>query len=183
MKPVHSLLLCLLFTTLTICSFAQGDIFMRLEGGGVQGESTVTNYVGWTEVNSFNGGSTAAVSTGGGGGGAAPAVTKCFTVSILQDKASYHLKRKMYLGSPLINVQLDFLRQNGAGGAIVYYRLFMENVYVTAIEEAVTDDAGILMNISFTPQRFRYSYFFQNPNGSPAPPSIFGWDTFQNTTW
>ena len=89
----------------------------------------------------------------------------------------------MFLGGFLLSVQLDFVKMNGPSTSVVYYRVLLEDVYVTAIEEAATDGELVRMNVSFTPARFRYTYFTQNPNGSQGTPVVFGWNMATQQTW
>jgi type VI secretion system Hcp family effector len=185
MTPVRSFLLGLCFSLCALTSSAQGPIYMQVTGSGApQGEVTQTGFIGWTEINDFNAGATLEVSlVGGGGGGAGIPATKCFTISMLQDKASYYLKRQLYTGIPLTRVELVFQQTNGGGTLSTYYKVLMENVYVTAIEEAGNQDGRSLMNVSFTPSRFKYTYTPLSAGGNPGTPVVFGWDVAQNVQW
>jgi type VI protein secretion system component Hcp len=184
MKLVRCFLFVLCIFAGAMHSSAQSQIYMRLNDGSVVGESTAQGFAGWTYINAFNAGSTSEVLIGaGGGGGMSPAVTKCFTVSMIQDKAAYFLKSKMYTGSPLTHVQFDFTKSGGNGTVITYYRVLLEDVYVSAIEEATTEGSIVTMNVSFTPQKFRYTYWPQNSAGTVGTPVIFGWDLNVNKSW
>ena len=186
MKPVRSFLLGLCFTLCGLTSSAQyQNMFMQItDPGAPLGEVFETGHVGWTNFLAYNAGSTSAVTLGGGGGGnVGMAATKCFTVSMNQDRMAHYLKRKMYTGTNIQRVTLDFIRVDGTGPGYMHYKVVMENVYVTAIEEG---DSGpiITMNISFTPSRFRYTYTPRDGSGGTAnTPVSFGWDVVQNIAW
>ena len=161
------------------------NIFIKVvdNGSQVPGEAVTQGYANWSEVTGFNGGSTAEPLTSGPGGVSRPE-TKCFTVSMLQDKMAYALKRAMYMGKSLTSIQLDFTRMGAAGSPAVYYRLYMEDVSVTLLEEAAVEDNRSQMNIAFVPTRFRYTYWQQLPNGTMTnTPVIFGWNTTSNQPW
>jgi type VI protein secretion system component Hcp len=147
--------------------------------GGVTSPATFAN---WTEIAAFNAGSTAQSSVGGGGG-TGMASPKCFTISMQQDKMAYYLKKEMFIADALASIQVDFARFY-AGTPLVYYRVQMENVYVTAIEEASVAGDPVTMNVSFVPEKFRYTYWPTNANGSlSTTPVIFGWNVSTMQQW
>lgn len=174
MKPNRfSLLLIYLFAG---ALSASAQSYMKvMDPNQINGESRNSAFINWTAISGFNGGSAVE--------GSDPTVTKCFTISMRQDKMAYYLKKEMYTGSSLTSVQLDFVKDVGLPSPATYYRLLMENVYVTAIEEALDDDGSIIMNVSFTPQRFRYTHWPQNPNGGLGTPVTFGWDVSTQQQW
>ena len=184
MKLKHSIVL-LFVVFFTAISSASAQIVMKImDPTQVNGESTLQGYANWTELSAFNGGSSSTVPVAGPGGGAGPAVTKCFTVSMREDRTTYYLKKEMYTGSFLTSVQIDFLKNTGQPNPQPYYRLLMERVYVTFIEEAADDGSSMVtLNVSFTPERFRYTYWPQLPNGTLGTPVVFGWDTTINQSW
>lgn len=148
----------------------------------IEGESFVTQFSKWTELAAFNGGSEAEPPAAFGG---APGElsTKCFTISMRQDKSGYYLKKKMYARSTLASIQIDVTKNTGSANPETFYRLLMENVYVTSIEEAVDEDGSTTMNVSFVPRRFRYTYWPQLNNGTLGTPVQFGWDNSTNKEW
>ncbi len=177
---------------LCLCLFAGNtghaqNMFMKImDPTQVPGECIQQGFQNWTEVLAFNAGSTSEItSTGGGPGGPAPGrpVTKCFTISMRQDKAAYYLKKEMYNGSTITSIQFDFVKTNGSGAPETYYRVLLDNVLVSAIEEAGNEDGSSTMNVSFVPRKFRYTYWPQNSNGSLGTPVIFGWDNVANIPW
>lgn len=174
------LLLC--FVATSFAGAAQSNIYMRvLDPSQINGESVAAGFQNWTEITAFNAGATQPSNFTQGSG---KADSKCFTISMSQDKMAYYLKRKLFLGSLLTSIQLDFTRTNSTNPAFIYYRVQMENVYVTAIEEAqIQGNPLITMNVSFLPAKFRYTYTPQNPNGTAGTPTIFGWDVIMNAPW
>ena len=176
------LLLC--FVASSFAGAAQNYYLKVMDPTQINGESLASGYLNWTEINAFNAGSTLPNVSFTQGTGRPD--SKCFTISMYQDKMAYYLKRKLFLGATLTSIQLDFTRpSNISPTAFIYYRVQMENVYVTAIEEAtIQGNPYVTMNVSFVPARFRYTYFSQNPsNGTTAATTIFGWDVTTNTPW
>lgn len=175
------LLLC--FVATSFAGAAQSNIYMRvLDPSQINGESVAAGFQNWTEITAFNAGATQPSNFTQGSG---KADSKCFTISMSQDKMAYYLKRKLFLGATLTSIQLDFTRpSNTSPTAFIYYMVQMENVYVTAIEEAqIQGNPLITMNVSFLPAKFRYTYTPQNPNGTAGTPTIFGWDVIMNAPW
>ena len=175
------LLLC--FVATSFAGAAQSNIYMRvLDPSQINGESVAAGFQNWTEITAFNAGATQPSNFTQGSG---KADSKCFTISMSQDKMAYYLKRKLFLGATLTSIQLDFTRpSNTSPTAFIYYMVQMENVYVTAIEEAqIQGNPLITMNVSFLPARFRYTFFTQNSNGTTGPTTIFGWDVTANAPW
>ena len=179
----QALLLCLIMAA-AIPSFAQSIVMKVMDPNPIPGEVQLPNYENWTEVTAFNAGSTTEPPTWiGPGGGAGLPVTKCFTISMPQDKLAYYLKREMYTRSSLASVELNMLSPSGSPTTQAHYKVLLENVYVTLIEEAADDDGRIHMNVSFVPERFRYTYYPQSQTGTPNTPVIFGWNQRTNLNW
>ncbi|RYD93525.1 MAG: hypothetical protein EOP54_19030 [Sphingobacteriales bacterium] len=172
----------------SLCMFAayagkaQRTFMKVLDPNQINGESLQQGFQNWSEVTALNAGSTAELSATSNPTPARPE-TKCFTFSMRQDKTTYYFKKEMYIGSNLASIQFDVVKNTGSQAFETYYRVFMENAYVTAIEEAVSEDGATMVNISVVPRRFRYTYWPQNPNGSLGTPVVFGWDNGTNQSW
>ncbi len=184
MKFTRFSLLLLCFVASNFAGAAQTSIYMKvLDPNQINGESTAALFPNWTGIIAFNAGATFQPPGSFGGGATGPAVPKCFTISMPQDKMAYYLKRKQFFGTTLISLQMDFTKPS-AGNPVVYYRVQMENVYITAVEEAVTSaDGFVTVNVSFVPEKFRYTYWPQNANGTLGTPVIFGWNVTTNMIW
>lgn len=173
--------LCLL---LAAGASAQRVYMKVMDPAHVEGESFNQQFPRWTEIIAFNAGSVSEITTTGGGGQTiGRPETKCFTISMRQDKVAYYLKKEMYTGSNIASIQLDAVKTTGSPEPQTYYRLLMENVFVSAIEEATEEDGTSTMNVSFVPRRFRYTYWPQLINGNLGTPVIFGWDVATNQPW
>ena len=183
MKFTRFSLLLLCFVASSFAGAAQ-SIYMKVsDPSQINGESTASAFPNWTEITAFNAGATFQPPGSFGGGATGPAVPKCFTISMLQDKMAYYLKRKQFFGTTLASLQLDFTKSTQTA-SVIYYRVQMENVYITAVEEAAsTSNSGITINVSFVPEKFRYTYWPQNANGTLGTPVIFGWNVTTNQTW
>ena len=183
MKFTRFSLLLLCFVASSFAGAAQ-SIYMKVsDPSQINGESTAALFPNWTEITAFNAGATFQPPGSFGGGATGPAVPKCFTISMLQDKMAYYLKRKQFFGTTLASLQLDFTKSTQTA-SVIYYRVQMENVYITAVEEAAsTSNSGITINVSFVPEKFRYTYWPQNSAGALGTPVIFGWNVTTNQTW
>ncbi|RYF90177.1 MAG: hypothetical protein EOO03_04270 [Chitinophagaceae bacterium] len=169
---------------LSMNAISQNNFMKIMDPNQINGESRTTGFINWTEIMAFNGGSGFEIIMGGGGSAPGKAETKCFTVSLIQDKTTYWLKKEMYTGSSMTSVQFDFTKVTNQATKQTYYRLYMEDVMVSNIEEAVDEGGQSIINVSFVPAKFRYSYWAQLPNGSLEPtPVVFGWDVMANKIW
>lgn len=173
----------------SLCIFAANtgksqNIFMKvMDPAQIPGETFSQAFPNWSEVLAFNAGATAEISTGGGNPIPSRPETKCFTFSMRQDKATYYFKKEMYTSSNIASIQFDMVRTTNSPTPETYYRVFMENALVIAIEEAANEDGSTMVNISVVPRRFRYTYWPQNSNGTLGTPVIFGWDNVINQAW
>ncbi|RZM21455.1 MAG: hypothetical protein EOO88_33190, partial [Pedobacter sp.] len=131
----YALLLGLLLAA-AIPSMAQRIVMKVMDPSQIPGESVLQGFANWTELTAVNAGSTSEPPVWvGPGGSVGDAVTKCFTISMPQDRMAYYLKRKEYTRSGLVSIQIDVLKTTGATAPQTYYRILMENVFVTLIEE------------------------------------------------
>lgn len=179
----YALLLAILLAA-TVTTTAQRIVMKVMDPSQVPGEALMQGFTNWSEVLAVNAGaSSGAVSWGGPGGSVAPPTTKCFTISMMQDKMVYYLKREMYTGSTLTSVEINALKETGQPSPQSYYRVLMENVYVTMVEEALNEDGMSVVNISFVPERFRYTYYPQTQTGALGTPVVFGWNQRTNQIW
>ncbi len=184
MKLNRLVLLVGLNLAIAIPSFAQNIVMKVMDPNQIPGESLYQGFANWTELTAFNGGSSTELpSWSGPGGGAGIPTTKCFTISMVQDKMAYYLKKEMYTGSALTSIEINMLLQSGQGAQQAYYKVLLENVFVTMIEEAAGDDGRVYMNVSFMPERFRYTYYPQTSAGTLGTPVIFGWNQRTNQPW
>lgn len=157
------------------------DLFMKIqEPGAPPGESVAAAFPGWSEITDLNAGASAELPVGWNGGGAV--TTKCFTISMALDRVGYYLKRKMYQRVLIRNMQIDITKQTGQG-LQTYYSIALEDVYVTLVEEGVNEEGRTTLNVSFVPEKFRYTYYPQNSNGSLGTPVVFGWNQRMNVAW
>ena len=164
---------------------AQQNIFMQITDPSIiSGESLSASHPNWIDIQAFQAGGCATVTFTGGPGGTQPSnpTTNDFTFTTFVNKTTAHFKTQMNTGSVIATVVVDF--EINSGSLLIFYKIQMENAYVTSVTEAGTDaDGRPLCNITLSPSKFRYTYRPINANGSLGTAVIFGWDRLTNTAW
>ena len=150
---------------------------------GAQGESQSQTHLNWIDIKAFQAGGVNTVSFSGGFPQAGIANTADFTFTTCVEKSTNYFKTKMYSGSNIATVVVDFENIIGGNTPLIYYKIEMETAFVTSVSEAGTDaDGRPLCNITLSPSRFRYTYRPIN-NGTLGTAVIFAWNRQTNTTW
>lgn len=169
-----------------ITGLAQSGIFMQISDPSIiPGESLSTSHPNWIDIQAFQGGGCATVTFSPGPGGTQPndATTGDFTFTTLVNKTTAHFKTQMYTRSDIGSLVVEFER-NISNSLLVYYKIQMENAYVTSVTEAGNNaDGRPLCNITLSPRRFRYTYYPTGNNGPSPTNFVFGWDRTTTTIW
>lgn len=183
MKKTFTFLLIFILA-FNFTGLAQTGIFMQITGA--LGESQSQFHRDWIDIEAFQAGGCATVTFTGGPGGPQPsnATTNDFTFTTNVEKTTTFFKSKMYTGTSITSVLVDFERLTGGNTSLIYYKIQMENAFVTSVTEAGTNaDGKPVCNITLSPSKFKYTYRPININGTLGTAIIFGWDRLTNTTW
>ena len=132
--PVLVLVLACAFTT-----GAAADVFLYVTGaqqGDIRGDVTVSGYEDWIEVTSFTHGVTVPLGHDGRPSGAP--VLSPFQLVKPYDRATVPLFDALFSGERLDQVRLELTRVVGGGQIETYYRITLENAYLSGIEESGT---------------------------------------------
>ena len=159
---------------LSLKSFAAMDMFLKINL--IPGESVDATHKEWIDVLAFTDGATAKIVPN-----SSPTVfTNEFSFTIYIDKSLNPLRRVLFVGTHITNIQFDMRK---AGNSQLYEQVYMENVVVTSITGGLdgASDRGTI-NVSFCPAKFRYTYYITAPNGTQTT-NLFGWDVQGNITW
>lgn len=138
--PVLVLVLTCAFTT-----SAAADVYLHVTGaqqGDIRGDVTVANYEDWIEVASFTHGVTVPLGNDGRPSGAP--VPSPFQLAKPYDRSTVPLFDALYSGERLDEVRLELTRAIGAGQIVTYYRITLENAYLSEIGES---GAGLVMDL------------------------------------
>ncbi len=165
------------------------DMFLKLDG--IKGESTDEKHKDWIQIESFSWGLSQSGGVGRGGGAGAGKVS-------FQD---LHIVSPVNIASPLLalacasgqHIKLATLtaRKSGGDGARGgdYLVITLEDLLVSSYEAASGEppaSGGAPPVVPFDQLSFNFSkismeYKVQQPDGSLAPGSRFGWDVKANT--
>lgn len=132
--PVLVLVLACAFTT-----GAAADVFLHVTGaqqGDIRGDVTVYGFEDWIEVASFTHGVTVPLGHDGRPSGAP--VPSPFQLVKPYDRSTVPLFDALYRGERLDEVRLELTRAVGAGQIETYYRITLENAFLSGIEESGT---------------------------------------------
>lgn len=157
---------------------AVADIFLQLDG--IKGESQDAKFKDAIDVLSYTQSFRNNATIGGGGGGPGLKVT-CGAVTILKnvDTSSPKLIETLARGSHVPKGVLSF-RTTGKD-LIVYYKVTMTDVLVTAVDQTDNPDPGkIVEKVTLQPAKFKFEYTPQDAKGSAGPTVEFGYDCTTN---
>lgn len=174
--------LVLLSALFSAPSYAQLDIFLRLEG--IQGESADEEHLNEIDVLGWgwqlsNPGTT---HTGGGGGAA---VSEIGDISIIKnsDLASPALYLAVMQGQRIPEAVLTLRRADQQSGrGYPYLVITMTDVMVTSGRPGGSaGDTTPVEQITLNFARVRIEYYPQKPDGTAGPPVEVNWDIVTNT--
>lgn len=178
---MKKLIILFAFFAIALPSFSQIRAYVKPLG--IEGESVDIDHPKWIEALATAGGECTEITFGGPSGGTASRPTvKEFTFSFNLDKATNLLRKKLYEGVPITNMNIEYVRQGG-GNNLVFYKIYMEDVFVTSVDNGWSEGSLPIVNVSFKPIKFRYSYYPLTPQGNLGPAVIFGWNLQTNTMW
>ena len=132
------------------------DAYLKIKGGGIEGESSDESHGGWIEVISYSWGvSQPARGLATTGGQAERADFQDFTVVKTVDKASPKLALACCKGLKLDDITLELCRAGGDKEKYMSYK--MEDVIVSSVQPSSGADLPT-ENVSFSYGKFTMTY-------------------------
>jgi type VI secretion system secreted protein Hcp len=193
MKRIFSFLLPVVALVMLSNSPAHSQIFMRAMGasgtpypGIIEGESTSEDYSRFIEVLAYSHGIAGCPEAAKGpGGGASACKTSVGSLNIAMDLNKSVIPFKYYAMTGRILPSLDLIFRKAAGdrGGYEYYRIRMEDVVISSMQESASDEQIPKFSIEFNASKVAWGYRMQNPNGSAGNFNSFGWDIRANKPW
>jgi type VI secretion system secreted protein Hcp len=142
----------------------------------LNGGSTVVGHVNDIEAWSYSQGEAGCFTFGGS---CPPSVSDLsFMMGI--NPATVSFKKLLLSGTFLTSVDLTF-RKEGAT-TFVYYKIRMENVAVTSVQESGSSEAPVF-SVSLAPSRIAWQHRAQKADGTAGIKTTFGWDVETNAVW
>jgi type VI secretion system secreted protein Hcp len=165
---------------------AADDVFLKLEG--VQGESTDARHKGEIDILSYTQTFTGPFARSASGTGAGAGKTICGPVTLKKfvDVSSPDLILNVAIGLHIPTAVITFRRPGGANQP-EYYRVTLEDVIVTEIEQTESKidasnpaAARTIEKVSLIGRRLRFDYVQQTPDGRRGGTPKAGWDCVAN---
>jgi type VI secretion system secreted protein Hcp len=157
------------------------DAYLQIEG--IKGESTDDRHKDWIEVSHVTVGihqpRAESVSTAGGHtSGRADLSNVTFTK--LADLSSPILKQHCAMGKTIPKAKLEFMRADGNGTPINYYKIELENVMISGISSDSGDGGTMKETVHLAYSRIKWTYTKQDIRGGAGGSTAGGWDAAAN---
>jgi len=143
----------------------------------IKGDSVVSGYTDQIEVNSFQMGVGVTIATGAGGQQASKPNVSEITVSKYLEKSSPTLVLDLNQGTKLTDATFSFVTTGGGGSPLLYYTVFLEDVFVTGYSVSSGGDRPS-ESLSLHFGKIHWTYY--PVAGSTANPETSGWDYVAN---
>lgn len=162
------------------------EIFLKIPG--VNGPAIQQGFVGDIPLLAYSQGFANSATIGSAGSGAGAGKTQCGAINFtkLIDSTSTILLQHVVRGTRIPAATLYFLgATTGAGPIVVPYTITLTGVTVTAISQgdSVGNGAGALgitENIALIAEKFQFTFWPRNPDGTYGLPETTGWDCLTN---
>lgn len=148
---------------------SHGAAFLRVDS--VQGEATDANHKGWVEVYSFSFGVTHATNGGAAGTSAARVTPKEIVITKHVDKSSAAFHLAYASGTHFKNAVIEMTKPSSDGHTVVYYRVTMTDVYITAdrLTAPTSSTAAPNESVTFVYGKVAVEYSQQSADGPSSP--------------
>lgn len=162
------------------------DIFLKLEGPDLEGESSDSVHEGEIDVLSWSWGlSQSGTMHVARGGGAGKVNVSDLGVSKLIDKASPNIVQHCAMGTQFEKATLTCRKASGDGGQIDFLKIELENVIISAVTLSGSGSEGtdtlFAESVSLNFGKFNVTYTPQDNDGSALPEiGPVGWDIQKN---
>lgn len=157
------------------------DAYLQIEG--IKGESTDEKHKDWIEVahvvSAVHQPRAESVSTAGGHTSGRASLSD-LTFKKLTDMSSPILKQHCAMGKTIPKARLEFMRADGDGKPICYYKIELENLMISGI----TSDSGSggimteMVHIAYA--KIKWTYVKQDIRGGVGGSTAGGWDAAAN---
>jgi type VI secretion system secreted protein Hcp len=157
------------------------DAYLQIEG--IKGESTDDKHKDWIEVFNVTGSvhqpRAATVSTAGGLTTGRAALSD-ITFEKLADLASPVLHQHSAMGKTIPKAVFEFMRADGDGKPICYYKLTLENVMISGLTFNSGDSGSIKEMVHLAYSKIKWEYVKQAIRGGIQGNTMGGWDCAAN---
>jgi type VI protein secretion system component Hcp len=157
-------------------AFAQSTIVVMKAMNGatlINGGSTVAGHINEIDVLSNSQGESHCV-------GCNESAVSEFNVMTVFSVATVTLKKLLLNGTQLTSLDVTYIKKGTTN--FTYYKIHMENVTVTAIQESASSESPIF-SFSFAPSKIAWQHIVQRSDGAAGLKTTYGWDVANNVEW
>jgi type VI secretion system secreted protein Hcp len=153
------------------------DAYLQIEG--IKGESTDDKHRDWIEVSnvswSVHQPRAESVSTAGGMTNGRAELSN-LSFKKLADIASPILQQHCAMGKTIPKAVFEFMRADGEGKPINYYRVMLENVMISGVNPTSGDGGIITEHLFLAYSKMKWEYTKQSVRGGAEGKTAGGWD-------
>jgi type VI secretion system secreted protein Hcp len=157
------------------------DAYLKI--GDIKGESQDDKHKQWIEVSHVNWGVTqpraSTLSTAGGHTNGKADLSE-LTFSKLADVASPILFQHCAMGKTIPNAVIEFMRADGDGKPITYFKIELENVMVSSFHPNSGEGGLLAEQVHLAYSRIKVAYTQQKIAGGAGGSTSGGWDCATN---
>jgi len=155
--------------------FAQDYVVLKAMNGTTKlnGGSTVAGHINEIDILSYSHGETSCEVC---------VKANFFDLSVMMslNYATISLKKLMVNGTKLTSIDLTYIK-NGVT-PIEYYRMHMENVTITSLQESGSNERPTY-SVSFAADKIAWQNTIIKSDGTAGPKASYGWDILNNVEW
>lgn len=157
------------------------DAYLQIDG--IKGESADDKHKQWIEVFGVTGSvhqpRAATISTAGGHTTGRAELSN-LTFKKLADLSSPVLKQHSAMGKTLPKAVFEFMRADGDGKPICYYKITLENVMVSGVTFDSGNGGTIVEQVHLAYSKIKWEYVKQSVRGGAEGNTLGGWDCSAN---
>jgi type VI secretion system secreted protein Hcp len=153
------------------------DAYLQIEG--IKGESTDDKHRDWIEVShvawSVHQPRAETVSTAGGMTNGRAELSN-LSYKKLADLSSPILQQHCAMGKTIPKAVFEFMRADGDGKPVNYYRVVLENVMISGVNPTSGDGGIITEHVFLAYSKMKWEYTKQSVRGGTEGKTAGGWD-------
>lgn len=157
------------------------DVYVLIDG--IKGESQDERHKGWIEASSVNWGihqPRSATASTAGGHTAERAELREVSFHKMADLSSPVLLQTCAAGKTLAKAVFEFMRADGNGQPICYFRMELHNVLIGGVEPGIEPGALLGEHVSLKYGKIVWKYTQQMLTGGAGGSTVGGWDLAAN---
>lgn len=157
------------------------DAYLQIEG--IKGESTDEKHKDWIEVknvvSAIHQPRAESVSTAGGHTSGRASLSD-ITFKKLADLSTPILKQHCAMGKTIPKAKFEFMRADGNGKPICYYKIELEHLMISGITSDSGDGGTMTETVHIAYAKIKWTYTKQGISGGMHGSTAGGWDSSAN---